>query len=398
MTRSDSPSETSEPSRTTGSDAPAKTRVPPSAPADAPVVVPSPLASSSSPPQPAAMASIATTSSISNLCHVILKMTPFAPAPPGSAGVSPSDAAGRKSVWALNRQGRPKPPFDLLLCGRLGGEAGEIAQRREPRERLALELADALPRQVELVADRLQRPGLALEAETQLEDAPLALRKRVERPPDALLAQRLLRLDERVGGFAVGEEIAELALVVRAHRLVERDRRVRGAERLVDVLDRKAGGLGELLLRRLAAEFDLEAPGGTRELLLPLDDVDRDSDRPRVVGDGALHRLADPPGRVRGELEAAAPVELLDGAIEAERSLLDQVEERHAEAAVALRDGDDEPEVRLDHRPLRDGVAPLDQLRQLHLLGGVQQLVPADVGEEELEAVSGARGDGDGSR
>src|SRR5215210_6000440 len=168
MTRSDSPSETSEPSRTTGSDAPAKTRVPPSAPPDAPVVVPSPLASLSSPPQPAAMASIATTSSISNLCHVILKMTPFAPAPPGSAGVSPSDAAGRKSASRRHGVGRPEPPFD--------SEAGEIAQRREPRERLALELADALPRQIELVPDRLERPRLALEAEAQLEDAALTLR------------------------------------------------------------------------------------------------------------------------------------------------------------------------------------------------------------------------------
>ena len=57
----------------------------------------------------------------------------------------------------------------------------QLAQRGEPRERLALELADALARQIELVADRLERPRLALEAEAQLEDPPLALRERVER-------------------------------------------------------------------------------------------------------------------------------------------------------------------------------------------------------------------------
>ena len=76
-----------------------------------------------------------------------------------------------------------------------------------------------------------------------------------------------------------------------------------------------------------------------------------------MVRDGALHRLADPPGRVGRELVAAAPVELLDGAVEAERALLDQVEERNAEAAVALGDRDDEPQVRLDHAPLGDQVA-----------------------------------------
>jgi hypothetical protein len=36
-----------------------------------------------------------------------------------------------------------------------------------------------------------------------------------------------------------------------------------------------------------------------------------------VVRHGALHRLADPPGRVRRELVAAPPVELLDRAVEA---------------------------------------------------------------------------------
>src|SRR5206468_11163767 len=138
-------------------------------------------------------------------------------------------------------------------------------------------------RQVELVADRLERPRLALEAEAQLEDAPLALGERVERAPDALTPERLLRLVERVGGLTVGEQVAELALVVRADRLVKRDGRVRGAERLVDVLHRQPGGLGELLLRRLAPELDLEPPGRARQLLLALDHVDRNADRARVV-------------------------------------------------------------------------------------------------------------------
>ena len=103
-----------------------------------------------------------------------------------------------------------------------------------------------------------------------------------------------------------------------------------------------------------------------------------------MVRHGALHRLADPPGRVRRELEAAPPVELLDRAVQPERSLLDQIEERDTEAAVALGDRDDEAEVRLDHDALRDRVAALDALRQRDLLGGGQQLVAADVREEQL--------------
>src|SRR5262245_12974097 len=185
----------------------------------------------------------------------------------------------------------------------LGRDRDQIAQRAEPCECLTFELADALAGQIELVADRLERPRLAVEAEPQLEDAPLALRKRVERTPDALPAKRLLGLLERVRSLPVGEEVAELTLVFRADGLGQRDRCVGGAERLVDVLHRQACRLGELLLRRLATELDLEPARGARQLLLALDDMYRHADRARVIRDRALDRLPDPPRRVRRELE-----------------------------------------------------------------------------------------------
>ena len=60
-----------------------------------------------------------------------------------------------------------------------------------------------------------------------------------------------------VGRLAVCEEVAQLALVVRADRLVQRDGRLRGAQRLVDVLHRQSRWpLGQLFLGRLAAERD----------------------------------------------------------------------------------------------------------------------------------------------
>ena len=87
------------------------------------------------------------------------------------------------------------------------------------------------------------------------------------------------------------------------------------------------------------------------------------------------------------ELVAAAPVELLDGADQAERPFLDQVEERQALVAVVLRDRDDEAQVGLDHPLLRLGVAALDALRELDLLRRGQQLVAAGLAQEELERV-----------
>ena len=98
-----------------------------------------------------------------------------------------------------------------------------------------------------------------------------------------------------------------------------------------------------------------------RDPLLALDDVHGDADRARLVRDAALHRLADPPRRVRRELESLPPVELLGGADQPDDPLLDQVEQRQAVPLVALRDRDDEPQVRVDEQILRRLVADLDR-------------------------------------
>src|SRR4029078_4932008 len=106
----------------------------------------------------------------------------------------------------------------------------------------------------------------SLEAEAQLENAPLTLGEGIERFADSLLAEGLLGLVERVRSFAVGEEIAELAFVVRSDALVQGDGSLGRAQRFVDVLNRKAGRLRELLLRRLAPARDLQAACGHTHL------------------------------------------------------------------------------------------------------------------------------------
>ncbi len=141
--------------------------------------------------------------------------------------------------------------------------------------------------------------------------------------------------------------------------------------------------------RRLAAQLGDQLALGAADLVELLDDVDRDADRARLVGEGAGDRLADPPGRVGGELEALAVVELLRRADQAQRPLLDQVEEGQALVAVVLGDRDDQAQVRLDHFLLRVEVAALDPLGEFDLLLGGEQADFADVLEEQLEAVRG---------
>ena len=145
--------------------------------------------------------------------------------------------------------------------------------------------------------------------------------------------------------------------------------------------------LADLRRGRLAAELAAQLPLGAHDLVQLLDDVDGHADRPRLVGERPAHGLADPPRRVRRELEPLAVVELLGGADEADRALLDQIEERQPLVAVALCDRDDEAQVRLDHRLLRAVVAALDPLRELDLLRRGQQVDLADVLQEQLQRV-----------
>jgi hypothetical protein len=142
-----------------------------------------------------------------------------------------------------------------------------------------------------------------------------------------------------------------------------------------------------------AAELRVQLALAAGELLLALEDVHGDPDVARLVRHAALDGLADPPGRVGRELEAATPVELLDGADQAEDALLDQVRERQAVALVLLRDRDDEPEVRVDHPVLGLDVAALDTLRQLDLLRGGQQRIARHLVQEHLERVGGEQRD-----
>ena len=65
-----------------------------------------------------------------------------------------------------------------------------------------------------------------------------------------------------VSGSRIGKEVGELAIAVRADRLVERDRRLSAAMRLADVFERQAGRLGEFLQARVAAERGRERSGG----------------------------------------------------------------------------------------------------------------------------------------
>ena len=159
--------------------------------------------------------------------------------------------------------------------------------------------------------------------------------------------------------------------------------------------------LGELLVGVVDCAYDV-------------DHVDGESNGTSTVAEPAGDRLTDPPGRVRGELEALPPVELLYGADEAQVAFLDEVEEVETASCVTLGDGDDEAQVAADEGEFRflaffhqagesgplvvveggagvetclGATAPFDRPGQPDLVLGGQQIVVCDLVEVEANGI-----------
>ena len=223
-------------------------------------------------------------------------------------------------------------------------------------------------------------------------------------------------------GFGVLDEVAELRVAVFTQRGVQRDGLAAVLLDLDDTLGCHVEFLRELFRSRFATEVLQHLALHTGELVDDLDHVHRDTDRASLVGHRTGDRLADPPRGIGRELEALRVVELLHGADEAEVAFLDEIEEEHSAAGVALGQGHDESEVGLQQVVLRDATVvddPLvvhrfarvrhlsaveqvlgvhsgfDALGEVDFLGGVEQRHLADLLEVVLDGVSGRTGGDD---
>src|SRR6266536_823953 len=216
-------------------------------------------------------------------------------------------------------------------------------------QRVPLDLPGALAREAHDRADLLEGPrGAGVQAEAQDQHLALTVGQRAEHllqrlAPDGLDSQ-LVRPD----GGGVLQEVLEGGAVV-ADRSVQRGDRLCGVEQPVDLVQRHVQLDGQLLDGRLPTEHLVQAGLGAAQAPDLLVHVDRQADGPgTAVGGPTGDRLADPPGRIGRELEALAPVELLDRAQQPQVALLDQVAEGKPGRREAPRDRQDRKSTRLN--------------------------------------------------
>ena len=162
-------------------------------------------------------------------------------------------------------------------------------------ERLRLDLADTLTRDIEFLADFLKRACTAvIQTEPQAEDLLLSLRQRSQHL-DELLLQKCegcgIRRDRNV---VILNKVSEMAVLLLTDRRLERDRLLRDLQDLTDTLYGHIHLFRDFLRGRLAAEFLKELSGHTDQLVDRLDHMDRNTDRPRLIRDRSRDRLAEP--------------------------------------------------------------------------------------------------------
>src|SRR3954464_3242037 len=243
-------------------------------------------------------------------------------------------------------------------------------------QRLGFDLAYALARDVELLADFFQRVvGRHLDAEAHAQHLRLARRERIENflrdVPQAGKGGRVGRRKRRL----VLDEIAEMRVVVVADRRLHGDRLLGDFQNLPDFLlghlhplrQRRRVGLLPGLLQDLARD--------AVHLVDRLDHVHRDANGACLIGDRARDGLPDPPRRVGREFVAAPVLELVDRLHQADVPLLDEVEELQAAVGVLLGDRNHEAQVGLRHFALR---AARLGLAGRHLLVDLFQIAQRD--------------------
>src|SRR5258706_14942700 len=216
--------------------------------------------------------------------------------PPGrSSGTRTSahNLAAPPWVACLRQRTRP-PPDGWRACGQVGEESRSVQIILEPAaaagmaqlaQRLRLDLADALARDLEFPAHLFERATAAIvQPKAQTQHLLLALGQPAERVLHLLFEELVAG---RVGWgqrAVVLDEIAQVAVVFLANRRLEADRLLADLDDLAHLFGRDLHLLGDLLGGGLAALLLQQAPADANQAVDGLDHVHGNRSEERRVG------------------------------------------------------------------------------------------------------------------
>ena len=215
-------------------------------------------------------------------------------------------------------------------------------------------LADALTSEVEVFANLFEGARFApIQTETELEDFTLTIIEGCEQTVDLVGQQRRSGNLERALGRSIFDDVTKFGVAIFTKRFAQRQRLGCEAQRFGNLVFGHFHLGRQLRQRGRAPQLELQPGASLLQTSERVAGVHWQADGAARVRNTAGDGLADPPGCVGGELEALAPVELLDRVHEAKVAFLDEVEQRETRRLVLLCDGHHETKVGLHERALR---------------------------------------------
>ena len=243
------------------------------------------------------------------------------------------------------------------------------------------------------VADLLQRPRLAvaIETEAQLDHFALLAVELAERAADARVQPAMDQLVFGRRDARLLEHLAELRPSLAVAATWSLSDTSRSPMRMSASTSPSEISRSSAISRCVGVRFSCSVSSATsRPNRAATADSFCGNVNARVWPDERVrHRLAHPPDRVGDELDVARGIEPARRLHQPEVALVNEIEERHAEAAIALGVADDEAEVAFDEpRSAASSLSSLDAAAELALLVGRQTRQPRDRAQVRLQRVA----------
>ena len=173
------------------------------------------------------------------------------------------------------------------------------------------------------------------------------------------------------------QRIGQVVLLIVNQGRIQRDRRLSHALQLNHALLRQPGGFGDLLSHGITSQFLVKITSDAFNLIDQFDHVYRNVNCACVLRDGAADCLADPPGRVGAETEAARGIKFLRGTNESQVALLHKIEQANPVIVVAFGDAHNQAKIRFNQSLLRLHISIHHSPRQgLFLFAGQEGKTP----------------------
>ena len=185
--------------------------------------------------------------------------------------------------------------------------------------------------------------------------------------------------------LGVGEVVEKLVVLTGGQRRVQRQVGLADGKGLGHFVFGDVHPLGDLLDGGLAAQLLEQRRGALADAVQRPRSVERHAHDARLLGQRLENRLADPPHRIRDELDALGLIELVRGADQPQVALVDQIRERDPLVLILLRHGDHKPQVGPHELVERLRLAQLDPLSERDLLLARDERILTDLPEVLVE-------------